>query len=80
MSETLPALGGTPAKSTISGTPAVAAGRRRVLITGATGFVGCRLAEALHLGGRWQVRGLVHKPSSAARAGAATGRGGRGRS
>lgn len=33
----------------------------RVLITGATGFIGCRLAERLSLGGYGSVRVLVHK-------------------
>jgi nucleoside-diphosphate-sugar epimerase/predicted dehydrogenase len=41
--------------------------RRRVLITGAAGFIGCRVAEILQLGEGWQVRALVHRPSSAAR-------------
>jgi predicted dehydrogenase/nucleoside-diphosphate-sugar epimerase len=40
---------------------------RRVLVTGAAGFIGCRVAEVLQLGGDWQVRALVHRPSSAAR-------------
>jgi predicted dehydrogenase/nucleoside-diphosphate-sugar epimerase len=54
-----------------SAAPAVAAaanGRpRRVLITGATGFIGCRLAEILTLGKGWQVRALVHNPANASR-------------
>jgi predicted dehydrogenase/nucleoside-diphosphate-sugar epimerase len=41
--------------------------RRRVLITGASGFIGCRTAEVLHLGHDWDVRALVHRPSGAAR-------------
>ncbi len=41
--------------------------RRRVLITGASGFIGCRLAEILQIGGDWDVRALVHRPSGAAR-------------
>jgi predicted dehydrogenase/nucleoside-diphosphate-sugar epimerase len=40
---------------------------QRVLVTGATGFIGCRLAEILHLREGCQVRALVHKPGSAAR-------------
>jgi predicted dehydrogenase/nucleoside-diphosphate-sugar epimerase len=40
---------------------------RRVLVTGASGFIGCRVAEVLHLGHGCQVRALVHNPSSAAR-------------
>jgi nucleoside-diphosphate-sugar epimerase/predicted dehydrogenase len=47
--------------------PRTARRTRRVLVTGATGFIGCRAAEVLHLGGDWKVRTLVHKPSSAAR-------------
>jgi predicted dehydrogenase/nucleoside-diphosphate-sugar epimerase len=65
--ETLPALDRAPSKPEVSETPAVAASPQRVLVTGATGFIGCRVAEALHLGRGWQVRALVHKPSSAAR-------------
>ena len=34
---------------------------RRILITGATGFVGCRLAERLALGSDCQVRALIHR-------------------
>ncbi len=34
---------------------------KRVLITGATGFVGCRLAERLALGSDYQVRALIHR-------------------
>lgn len=34
---------------------------RRVLITGATGFVGCRLVERLALGSDYQVRALIHR-------------------
>jgi predicted dehydrogenase/nucleoside-diphosphate-sugar epimerase len=41
--------------------------RRKVLVTGAGGFLGCRTAELLHLSGRWDVRALVRQPSSAAR-------------
>ena len=41
--------------------------RKRVLITGATGFIGCRLAEILHLRGEWEIRALVRDPSTAAR-------------
>jgi predicted dehydrogenase/nucleoside-diphosphate-sugar epimerase len=48
--------------------PAVATGRKpRVLVTGAGGFLGCRLVECLHLGGSWDVRALVRRPGSAAR-------------
>ncbi len=38
-----------------------------MLVTGASGFIGCRAAEVLHFAHGWQVRGLVHNPSSAAR-------------
>lgn len=41
--------------------------RGRVLITGASGFIGCRAAELLHLAEGWQVRAMVHRPASAAR-------------
>ncbi len=34
---------------------------KRLLITGATGFVGCRLAERLALGSDYQVRALIHR-------------------
>lgn len=40
---------------------------RRVLVTGATGFLGCRVAEILHFQHGWQVRALVHNPANAAR-------------
>ena len=40
---------------------------RRVLVTGATGFIGCRVAEILSLREGCQVRALVHNPGSAAR-------------
>ncbi len=41
--------------------------QRRVLVTGATGFIGSRLAEILTLGKGWQVRALVHNPANASR-------------
>jgi len=40
---------------------------RRVLLTGATGFIGSRVAEILALRDGWQVRALVHNPGSASR-------------
>jgi predicted dehydrogenase/nucleoside-diphosphate-sugar epimerase len=40
---------------------------KRVLLTGATGFIGTRVAEILALRDGWQVRALVHNPGSAAR-------------
>jgi predicted dehydrogenase/nucleoside-diphosphate-sugar epimerase len=40
---------------------------RRVLLTGATGFIGSRVAEILTLRDGWQVRALVHNPGSASR-------------
>lgn len=40
---------------------------RRVLITGATGFIGCRAAEILSARSGWQLRALVHRPASASR-------------
>lgn len=42
-------------------------GSRRVLVTGATGFIGCRTAEILSLRDGWQVRGLVRNPANASR-------------
>lgn len=41
--------------------------QRRVLVTGATGFIGSRVAEILSLGKGWQVRALVHNPGNASR-------------
>lgn len=40
---------------------------KRVLVTGASGFVGCRVTELLHLGLGWDVRALVHSPTGASR-------------
>jgi predicted dehydrogenase/nucleoside-diphosphate-sugar epimerase len=40
---------------------------KRVLVTGASGFIGTRVAEVLCLREGWQVRGLVHRPAGAAR-------------
>jgi predicted dehydrogenase/nucleoside-diphosphate-sugar epimerase len=40
---------------------------QRVLITGATGFIGGRLAEVLALRDGWQVRALIHNPGRASR-------------
>jgi predicted dehydrogenase/nucleoside-diphosphate-sugar epimerase len=40
---------------------------RRILVTGASGFIGCRVAELLHLREGCQVRAMVHNPRSAAR-------------
>jgi predicted dehydrogenase/nucleoside-diphosphate-sugar epimerase len=40
---------------------------RRVLVTGATGFIGCRVVELLHLREGWQVRALVHRPGRCGR-------------
>jgi predicted dehydrogenase/nucleoside-diphosphate-sugar epimerase len=40
---------------------------RRALITGATGFIGGRVAEVLSLRDGWEVRALVHNPSRASR-------------
>jgi predicted dehydrogenase/nucleoside-diphosphate-sugar epimerase len=60
----------TPAlRSTGSNGAATHASRkaRRVLLTGATGFIGSRVAEVLSLRDGWQVRALVHNPGSASR-------------
>lgn len=48
--------------------PAITTGKRpRVLVTGAGGFLGCRVVECLHESGQWEVRALVRRPGSAAR-------------
>ena len=49
--------------------PAEPRGRagRRVLVTGASGFIGCRVAELLHFRDGWEVRALVNNPANAAR-------------
>ena len=39
----------------------------RVLITGATGFIGGRTAEMLQFRGGWDIRALAHNPNHAAR-------------
>jgi nucleoside-diphosphate-sugar epimerase len=39
----------------------------RVLVTGAAGFIGARLCEALHMTGACQVRAFLHSAGSAAR-------------
>jgi len=41
----------------------------KILITGATGFIGCRIVELLYLGGKSNVRAAIHQWSSAARLG-----------
>jgi nucleoside-diphosphate-sugar epimerase len=41
--------------------------RRRVLVTGASGFIGSRVAEIMHLREGWDVRALVHNPGNASR-------------
>jgi predicted dehydrogenase len=41
--------------------------KRRVLVPGATGFIGGRLAEVLRLREGWDVRALVHNPGRASR-------------
>lgn len=39
----------------------------RVLITGASGFIGCRLAEILKLREEYEIKALIHDPNHAAR-------------
>jgi predicted dehydrogenase/nucleoside-diphosphate-sugar epimerase len=39
----------------------------RVLVSGASGFIGCRLSERLHFGSDWQVRALIRGPGRAVR-------------
>jgi predicted dehydrogenase/nucleoside-diphosphate-sugar epimerase len=41
--------------------------RRRVLLTGASGFIGSRVAEIMHLRDGWDVRAVVHNPGNASR-------------
>jgi predicted dehydrogenase/nucleoside-diphosphate-sugar epimerase len=41
--------------------------RKSVLITGASGFIGCRLSEWLHEGGDWRVKALIRTPGRAVR-------------
>ena len=41
----------------------------RILVTGATGFIGCRIIEMLYLAGYKNMRAAIHKWSSAARLG-----------
>lgn len=51
-------------------TPAVHVGagpKKTVLVTGATGFIGGRLAEVLALRDGWTVKALVHNPGRASR-------------
>jgi nucleoside-diphosphate-sugar epimerase/predicted dehydrogenase len=40
---------------------------KRVLITGATGFIGCRVAEILSQRAGYSVRAIVHNPANASR-------------
>ncbi|WPL17671.1 Putative UDP-kanosamine synthase oxidoreductase subunit [Thiorhodovibrio winogradskyi] len=40
---------------------------RRVLITGAGGFIGSRASELLFASGNWQIRGQIRRPASASR-------------
>ena len=40
---------------------------RRVLITGASGFIGCRLSEWLHFGTEWSVKPMIRTPGRAVR-------------
>lgn len=47
--------------------PAGGNSRRKVLVTGASGFIGTRVAEVLQLDGQWEVRAVVHNPGNAAR-------------
>jgi predicted dehydrogenase/nucleoside-diphosphate-sugar epimerase len=39
----------------------------RVLVTGASGFIGCRLSERLHFASDWNVRALLRSPNRAVR-------------
>jgi predicted dehydrogenase/nucleoside-diphosphate-sugar epimerase len=46
---------------------AVAPAPKSVLITGASGFIGCRVSEWLHEGGDWRVKALIRTPGRAVR-------------
>lgn len=46
---------------------ATAAPRRKVLLTGASGFIGSRVAEIMHFRDGWDVRAVVHNPGNASR-------------
>jgi nucleoside-diphosphate-sugar epimerase len=59
VSEGLSARTGSPTPASRSGP--------RVLLTGATGFIGCRVAEILALRDGYQVRAIVHNPGNASR-------------
>jgi predicted dehydrogenase/nucleoside-diphosphate-sugar epimerase len=54
---------------TVPSVPCVREGNafRRVLVTGASGFIGCRVAEILRLAEGWNVRAMVHNPGNASR-------------
>jgi len=58
---------GTRSVPTTSAPPVTPAPRRRVLVTGATGFIGSRVAEILKLRDGWDVRAIVHNPGNASR-------------
>jgi nucleoside-diphosphate-sugar epimerase len=61
------AAAGHPARAPLPAAEPGRKARRRVLVTGAAGFIGCRLAEVLHSRGDWDVRALVHSPANASR-------------
>ncbi|MCU1382487.1 MAG: NAD-dependent epimerase/dehydratase [Acidobacteria bacterium] len=42
-------------------------GAHRVLITGASGFIGCRLSERLHFDSDWRVKAMIRTPGRAVR-------------
>ena len=52
---------------TVSSRPPRTAPSTRVLVTGASGFIGCRLSERLHFGSEWNVRALIRTPGRAVR-------------
>jgi predicted dehydrogenase/nucleoside-diphosphate-sugar epimerase len=47
--------------------PRPSASRPRVLVTGASGFIGARLCERLHYSGEYDVRALIRNPGRAVR-------------
>jgi predicted dehydrogenase/nucleoside-diphosphate-sugar epimerase len=47
--------------------PQPPAEQHRVLVTGASGFIGCRLSEWLHYGSDWRVKAMIRTPGRAVR-------------
>ena len=47
--------------------PPTRAKSHTVLVTGASGFIGCRLSERLHFGSDWHVKAMIRNPGRAVR-------------